>query len=443
MQYFDDEAKSWKPLPFMAQLTEATNCSCAEYVGNYLYVAGKKANDFVNYRYDTVSNSWETLSPILSHSDFCNRQIDSLCFLDDFLYAISGASTCVPFKYSPAKNNWQGGASLGFVKKQFDDPNTQLTNASATVWKSHIYVLHGLKTAVGFGGLPAAPFAPSTPGSLRRVKRPASAVTGGLGSTNSSAVCSVGSVLEVGSATSTTAFGNMFSQSTSASLCRATSRASPSTFPTGGSLVSVESAQPTVSSSASLFWTAPTPPAVCTTGSDLEVACATSAVAIEASLPEVGSTSLAFASSNTSQVWLDKAAVLHCFNPKTNKWKQQSSTCRPHHDSCLFVVNNRLYVAGGSGSSLYPSASVEVYDEENNLWSVVEQKHIPPNNLGAVEIERRVYFMVNKFPVDVGIRIPPGEVYQICLNDWKNLAQINKDAVLCYMPVKTDSLNTD
>jgi len=173
------------------------------------------------------------------------------------------------------------------------------------------------------------------------------------------------------------------------------------------------------------------------------VACATSAVAIEASLPEVGSTSLAFASSNTSQVWLDKAAVLHCFNPKTNKWKQQSSTCRPHHDSCLFVVNNRLYVAGGSGSSLYPSASVEVYDEENNIWSVVEQKHIPPNNLGAVEIERRVYFMVNKFPVDVGIRIPPGEVYQICLNDWKNLAQINKDAVLCYMPVKTDSLNTD
>jgi len=159
-------------------------------------------------------------------------------------------------------------------------------------------------------------------------------------------------------------------------------------------------------------------------------------------LPEAGSTSFSFGG-NTYQVWVDKAAVLHCFNPKTNKWKQLSSACRPHHDSCLFVVNNRLYVAGGSGSFLYPSASVEVYDEENNVWSVVEQKHIPPNKLVAVEIEGRVYFMVNKFPVDVGIRIPPKEVYQICLNDWAELAQIDEDAVLCIMPVNTDSLKAD
>ena len=117
MQYFDVETKTWKPLPSMAQLAEATECSCAEYVDNYLYVAAKNGFDFFNYRYDTVNDSWETLPPILSHSDFCNRQIDSLCFRDNFLYAISGGSTCVPFKYSLAKNNWQGGASLGFVKK--------------------------------------------------------------------------------------------------------------------------------------------------------------------------------------------------------------------------------------------------------------------------------------------------------------------------------------
>ena len=89
------------------------------------------------------------------------------------------------------------------------------------------------------------------------------------------------------------------------------------------------------------------------------------------------------------------------------------------------MVNNRLYIAGGcthnSQFGLVPPgpAPVEVYDDGNDTWSVVEQKHIPLNNLGAVEIEGRVYFMVNKFPVDVGIRIPPGEVYQICLNDWK------------------------
>ena len=404
MQYFDVETKTWKPLPSMAELTEATECCCAEYVGSYLYVAAKKANDFVNYQYDTVSDSWETLPPILSHSDFCKSQIDSLCFFDNFLYAISGGSTCVPFRYSPAKNNWQCGASLGFVKKQFDDPNNQLTNATATVWKSHVYVLHGLKTAVGFGGIPAASNGPSTPGSLRRTASPASRRR------------PVPWVETVTSATSTGgfAFGDPVSQSTGVSMF-------------GGQG----------------FGTVPTPTAARATVSTLGVRSATSAVPTEDSLPEAGSTSCTFGSGNTSQVWVDKAAVLHCFNSKTNKWKQQSSTCRPHHDSCLFVVNNKLYVAAGSGSSLYPSASVEMYDEENNIWSVVEQKHIPPNKLGAVEIEGRVYFKVNKFPVDVGLRIPPGEVYQICLNDWKNLAQINEDAVLCYMQVKTESLNAE
>ena len=172
MQYFDVETKIWKPLPSMAQLTEANECCCAEYVGNYLYVAAKKGNDFVNYRYDTVSNSWETLPPVLSHNDYCNNQIDSLCFLDGFLYAISGGSKCAPYRYSPPKNNWQGGACLGFVRKQFDDPKKQLTNATAAVWNSHIYILHGLKTAeerpcFAFGA-PSVSSAASTHGSSQR-----------------------------------------------------------------------------------------------------------------------------------------------------------------------------------------------------------------------------------------------------------------------------------
>jgi len=367
MQYFDDETKTWKPLPSMAQLTEATECCCAEYVGNYLYVAAKKANEFVNYRYDTVSNLWETLPPVLSHSDYCNNQIDSLCFLDDYLYAISGGSTCVPFRYSPAKNNWQGGASLDFVKKQFDDPKNKLTNATATVWNSHLYVLHDLKTAeerVGFS-----------------FGRMSSTSTGG------------------------TAFGAPSSQSAAPTGLFGTPSSARAAR---GSLFGAVSAQSEVPTQVSLVGTPSSAPA-----------------------------------ENTYQVWVDKAAILHCFNPETNRWKQLSSTCHPHCDSCLFVINNKLYVVGRSGSFLSTSASVELYDEENNTWSVVEQKHIPLNKLGAVEIEGRVCFMVNKCLVDVGIRIPPGEVYQICLNDWKNLAEINKEAVLCYMPVKTDSLNAE
>ena len=162
---------------------------------------------------------------------------------------------------------------------------------------------------------------------------------------------------------------------------------------------------------------------------------------------------------------VDKPALVHCFYPTENQWKQKTSTRHPHFGSSLFVVNNRLYVAGGNiscddrGNPCGGKAPVEVYNEKitakalsvggavraydcepNDTWSVVEQKHIPPNNLGAVEIEGRVYFIINKFPIDSGIRIPPGEMYQVHLNEWENLAKVNSRAVLCYLPVKRENL---
>ena len=69
----------------------------------------------------------------------------------------------------------------------------------------------------------------------------------------------------------------------------------------------------------------------------------------------------------------------------------KTSIWYPHFGSSLFVVNNKLCVA---------SPVREVYNEENNSWSVEEQGHIPPNNLGALEIEGRDYFIVNKFPIE-------------------------------------------
>ena len=142
-------------------------------------------------------------------------------------------------------------------------------------------------------------------------------------------------------------------------------------------------------------------------------------------------------------------AVLHCFDPATNLWEKKGSTCQSHFGSSLFSVNGRLCVAGGYNSidtnnrlSGNPAA-VEVYDEDNNKWSVVDQKHIPQNTLGAVEIEGRVYFIINKFPIDSGIRIPPGEVYPVYLGDWKNLVNVDKTAALCYVPLKKGSVKAD
>ena len=141
---------------------------------------------------------------------------------------------------------------------------------------------------------------------------------------------------------------------------------------------------------------------------------------------------------------VDMAAVVHCFDPAKNKWEQKTSTWYPHFGSSLFVVNNSLCVAEGKMSTRNNNpAPVEVYSEENNAWSVLEQKHIPPNNLGAVEIEGRVYFIVNKFPIDSGIRIPPEETYNVSLNEWENVAKVKSDAVLCYLPVKQENLKVE
>ena len=153
--------------------------------------------------------------------------------------------------------------------------------------------------------------------------------------------------------------------------------------------------------------------------------------------------------SPSSHYFNSQNAGLHCFDPVKNEWEVKATTCQPHFGSSMFVVNSRLYVEGGyteindSGVPYGYPAPVEVYNEENNTWSVVEQKHIPPNNLGAVEIEGRVYFIINKFPIDSGIRIPPEELYPVHLGDWENLGKIDKNAVLCYLPVKRESLKTE
>ena len=139
--------------------------------------------------------------------------------------------------------------------------------------------------------------------------------------------------------------------------------------------------------------------------------------------------------------WVNKPAVVHCFDPEKNEWERKASTCHPHFGSSIFVVNNRLCVAGGSSRNRSGAQVVELYDKRNDTWSVVEQKHIPKNNLGAFEIERRVYFLINNFPIDSGIRIPPEENYPVHLGDeWKNLAQVSEKAVLCYLPVKKENL---
>ena len=96
----------------------------------------------------------------------------------------------------------------------------------------------------------------------------------------------------------------------------------------------------------------------------------------------------------------------------------------------------------GRAKAVGDLAPVEVYNEKSNSWHVVEQKHMPSNNLGAVELlGGKVYFIINKFPIDSGIRIAPNEAYTISLREWEHLATIGKAAVLCYLSVKKEMLH--
>ena len=125
-----------------------------------------------------------------------------------------------------------------------------------------------------------------------------------------------------------------------------------------------------------------------------------------------------------------QASALFRFDQKKNHWEKKASTKTPHFGSSLFVVDNNLCVAGGrrsfktpvlslDGSPARAAAATEVYNDQENAWSVVKQTHIPSNNIGAVEIGGRVYFIINSFPVDSGITIPPGEVYPVTLDKWE------------------------
>ena len=287
MQFFDVEAKEWKPLASTTPAIEATNCYCAAAASNDLYVAGFVGDSHYIYRYDKEGNVWE------KQPHPCGA-INNLCFVDNYMYAVSFDCNRFPQRYSFAKCHWQTFAKVGITSSY----PFQYYNSEATVVNSKVYVLYGSK------------------------------------------------MLTVGG-------------------------------------------------------------------------------------------------------WCMQNARLRFFDPVRNEWEEKATTCKPHFGSSLFAINSRLHVVGGC-DSIAPDgtlqgnpAFLEIYDEEKNTCSVVEQKHIPPGNLNAVEIEGKVYFIINKFPVDSGIRIPPGELYPVYLGEWENLGKIARTAVLGYLPVRRESLKSE
>ena len=134
MQFFDVEAKTWKPLASTTPAIEATNCYCAAAASNDLYVAGFARGGYYIYRYDTEGNVWET-QPLP-----CGG-INNLCFVNNYMYAVSFDCNQFPQRYSFAKCHWQTFAKVGITSSH----PWQFYNSGATVVNSKVYVLYGLK----------------------------------------------------------------------------------------------------------------------------------------------------------------------------------------------------------------------------------------------------------------------------------------------------------
>ena len=60
-----------------------------------------------------------------------------------------------------------------------------------------------------------------------------------------------------------------------------------------------------------------------------------------------------------------------------------------------------------------------------------------------MKIKDGVYFVINKFSVDDGIRIPPEQIHHVHLDEWEILTEVGNNAVMCYLPVKREGLKTD
>ena len=129
MQYFDVEAKMWKPLSSLAPAAEAQEGYCAVTVGSKLYVAGFGSGKHSIYCYDIERDVWENV--LLS-----GAKLIQLCSLGDYVYAISVDWRQIPQRYSFTDSWWQHFAKVSLTNGNF-------YNSGATVFHAKLYVLYG------------------------------------------------------------------------------------------------------------------------------------------------------------------------------------------------------------------------------------------------------------------------------------------------------------
>jgi N-acetylneuraminic acid mutarotase len=105
------------------------------------------------------------------------------------------------------------------------------------------------------------------------------------------------------------------------------------------------------------------------------------------------------------------------YNPNNNSWSSRASSHYVHSDTAAVgVINNKIYVAGGTGT---PSQrELEVYDPVTNTWAVKAPMRVSRNHTAGGVIDGKFYVVGGR----TGFSTDALEAYSPQTNTWSTLA---------------------
>ncbi len=109
------------------------------------------------------------------------------------------------------------------------------------------------------------------------------------------------------------------------------------------------------------------------------------------------------------------------YNPATNTWSDVAQMRFMHGNTpAVGVINDRIYVAGGTGQGMNQSEA-EFYDPATNMWSQIASMNVPRNHTAGGVINGKFYVAGGRDSANSPNAL---EVYDPQTNIWSRLANL-------------------
>jgi N-acetylneuraminic acid mutarotase len=106
------------------------------------------------------------------------------------------------------------------------------------------------------------------------------------------------------------------------------------------------------------------------------------------------------------------------YDPNSNSWSARASSHYVHSlTAAVGVINNKIYVAGGTGTA--SQRELEVYDPVANTWTVKTPMSVARNHTAGGVIDGKFYVVGGRGGVNSANAL---EVYNPATNTWSTLA---------------------